>query len=42
MFIELSRFGGCTNAQLVESFRDEHGKLLQRTAVTLCRIDEHG
>ena len=42
MFIKLTRSGERTYAQLVESFRDEHGKPRQRTVATLGRIDEHG
>jgi hypothetical protein len=42
MFIKLTRAGGRTYAQLVESFRDEHGKPRQRTLATLGRIDEPG
>jgi transposase len=41
MFIKLTRSGARTYAQLVESFRDEHGKPRQRTVATLGRIDEH-
>ena len=40
MFIKLTRSGARTYAQLVESFRDEHGKPRQRTVATLGRIDE--
>ena len=40
MFIKLTRSGSRTYAQLVESFRDEHGKPRQRTVATLGRIDE--
>ena len=40
MFIKLTRSGALTYAQLVESFRDEHGKPRQRTVATLGRIDE--
>lgn len=40
MFIKLTRSGGHTYAQLVESFRDEHGKPRQRTVATLGRVDE--
>ena len=39
MFIKLTRSGARTYAQLVESFRDEHGKPRQRTVATLGRID---
>jgi hypothetical protein len=42
MFIKLTRSGGRSYAQLVESFRDEHGKPRQRTLATLGRIDETG
>jgi transposase len=42
MFIKLTRSGERTYAQLVESFRDEHGKPRQRTVATLGRIDECG
>ena len=42
MFIKLTRAGGHTYAQLVESFRDEHGKPRQRTVATLGRVDEDG
>ena len=40
MFIKLTRSGGHTYAQLVESFRDEHGKPRQRTVATIGRVDE--
>lgn len=40
MFIKLTRAGGHTYAQLVESFRDEHGKPRQRTLANLGRADE--
>lgn len=40
MFIKLTRAGGHTYAQLVESFRDEHGKPRQRTVATIGRVDE--
>ena len=39
MFIKLTRSGGHTYAQLVESFRDEHGKPRQRTLATIGRVD---
>ena len=39
-FIKLTRSGSRTYAQLVESFRDEHGKPRQRTVATLGSIDE--
>ena len=42
VFIKLTRSGPRTYAQLVESFRDEHGKPRQRTVATLGRIDEAG
>lgn len=42
MFIKLTRSGGRTYAQLVESFRDEQGRPRQRTLATLGRIDETG
>ncbi len=42
MYIKLTRSGERTYAQLVESFRDEHGKPRQRTVATLGRIDERG
>ncbi|NDG42816.1 MAG: IS1634 family transposase, partial [Betaproteobacteria bacterium] len=41
-FIKLTRSGGRTYAQLVESFRDESGRPRQRTLATLGRIDETG
>jgi transposase len=40
MFIKLTRSGGHTYAQLVESFRDERGKPRQRTLATIGRVDE--
>lgn len=40
MFIKLTRSGERTYAQLVESFRDEHGRPRQRTLATLGRVDE--
>lgn len=40
MFIKLTRSGGHTYAQLVESYRDEHGKPRQRTVATIGRVDE--
>jgi transposase len=40
MFIKLTRSGSRTYAQLVESFRDEHGRPRQRTLATLGRVDE--
>jgi transposase len=42
MFIKLTRAGGHTYAQLVESFRDEHGRPRQRTLTTIGRVDESG
>lgn len=42
MFIKVTRSGGRSYAQLVESFRDEHGRPRQRTLATLGRIDETG
>ena len=42
MFIKLTRAGGRTYAQLVESFRDDSGRPRQRTLATLGRIDESG
>lgn len=42
MFIKLTRSGRRTYAQLVESFRDDAGKVRQRTIATLGRIDEPG
>ena len=42
MFIKLTRSGGRSYAQLVESFRDEQGRPRQRTLATLGRADEIG
>ena len=42
MFIKLTRAGGHSYAQLVESFRDETGKPRQRTVATIGRLDETG
>jgi hypothetical protein len=42
MFTKLTRSGGHTYVQLVESFRDEQGKPRQRTVSTLGRLDEAG
>lgn len=42
MFVKLTSAGGHAYAQLVESFRDEHGKPRQRTVATLGRVDESG
>jgi hypothetical protein len=42
MFIKLTRASGHTYAQLVESFRDEHGRPRQRTLATIGRVDESG
>ncbi len=40
MFIKLTRSGGHSYAQLVESFRNEEGKPRQRTVATIGRIDD--
>lgn len=40
MFTKLTRSGGHTYVQLVESFRDESGRPRQRTVSTLGRLDE--
>ena len=40
MFIKLTRAGGHSYAQLVESFRNEEGKPRQRTVATIGRLDE--
>ena len=40
MFTKLTRSGGHTYVQLVESFRDETGRPRQRTISTLGRLDE--
>ncbi len=42
MFTKLTRSGGHTYVQLVESFRDETGRPRQRTVSTLGRLDETG
>lgn len=42
MFIKLTRASGHTYAQLVESYRDEHGRPRQRTLATMGRVDESG
>ena len=42
MFIRLTRSGGHSYLQLVESFRNEEGKPRQRTVATLGRLDETG
>ena len=42
MFTKLTRSGGHTYVQLVESFRDESGRPRQRTVSTLGRLDEAG
>jgi transposase len=42
MFTKLTRSGGRTYVQLVESFRDETGRPRQRTVCTLGRLDEAG
>lgn len=42
MFIKLTRSGGHSYAQLVESFRNEEGKPRQRTIATIGRLDETG
>lgn len=42
MFIKLTRAKGHSYAQLVESFRDEHGQPRQRNVMTLGRVDENG
>ena len=42
MFIKLTRAGGHSYLQLVESFRNEEGKPRQRTVATLGRLDETG
>ena len=42
MFIKLTRAGGHSYAQLVESFRNEEGKPRQRTVTTIGRLDETG
>ena len=42
MFVKLTKASGRTYAQLVESYRDEHGKPRQRTLATIGRVDEPG
>lgn len=42
MFVKLTRSGGHTYAQLMESFRDASGTPRQRTVTTLGRVDEDG
>lgn len=42
MFTKLTRSGGRTYVQLVESFRDDFGRPRQRTVCTLGRLDEAG
>ena len=42
MFIKLTRSGGHSYLQLVESYRNEEGKPRQRTVATLGRLDETG
>lgn len=42
MFTKLTKSGGHTYVQLVESFRDETGRPRQRTVSTLGRLDEVG
>ena len=42
MFIKLTRAGGHSYAQLVESFRNEQGKPRQRTVATIGRVDVSG
>jgi transposase len=42
MFIKLTRSGGHSYLQLVESFRNEEGKPRQRTVATIGRLDESG
>ena len=39
MFTKLTRSGGHTYVQLVESYRDETGRPRQRTVSTLGRLD---
>ena len=40
MYLKLTRSGGHSYLQLVESFRNEDGKPRQRTIATLGRLDE--
>ncbi len=42
MYLKLTRSGGHSYLQLVESFRNEQGKPRQRTVATLGRLDEVG
>jgi len=42
MFIKLTRSGGHSYVQLVESYRNEEGKPRQRSVATLGRVDETG
>jgi len=42
MFLKLTRAGGHSYVQLVESFRNDAGKPRQRTVATLGRLDEVG
>ena len=42
MFIKLTRSGGHSYVQLVESYRNEEGKPRQRSVATLGRVDESG
>jgi len=42
MFIKLTRSGGHSYVQLVESYRNEDGKPRQRSVATLGRVDESG
>jgi transposase len=42
MFTKLTKSGGHTYVQLVESYRDESGRPRQRTVSTLGRLDEAG
>ena len=42
MFIKVTRAKGHSYAQLVESFRDEHGQPRQHNVMTLGRVDENG
>ena len=42
MFTKLTRSGGHTYVQLVESFRDETGRPRQRSISTLGRLDDSG
>ena len=42
MYLKLTRARGRTYAQLVESFRDEHGQPRQRTVANVGRVDETG